>query len=87
MRLHVHYLNPSRPPEVRKCIEATIEHTLLDMFGSPENAKRAKDAFSRVRSPAMDWSRLFNQAVRTAGTRLTPTEVMAMKVTVRFDHE
>lgn len=85
MILRAHWINPTRPRDVRTCVEATIEHSLLDAFGGPEKAFRAREAFRKVRSPEMDWSRLFNQAIRNAGKNLTPSETDGMRVTVSFE--
>lgn len=84
-KLKAQWQNPTRPPEVRKAVEAAYEHYLLEFFSSAANAKSSQVSFRNGKNPYHDWIRA-NAGARMVSTRqLSATEQKTANFIVRIE--
>lgn len=87
MRLAVEWHGATRPIDERVRVETTIRDSILEFFGgSVEQAKRAKDTYTKQpRRPFLDWSRAVYHGHRAAKGYITPTEYSRLSFTATFE--
>lgn len=86
MRLSVHWVNATRPHDVRTQVELTYRDTLLEISNGVENAKRAYDhAKACPHHPLQDWHRFNQHALGTATRNLSPTETSMARFQIAFN--
>jgi hypothetical protein len=84
--LSVEWIGATRPPEVKTKVELTYRDALLDLFASPEKAKKAHDQFNACpHRPFQDWPRLSYYARRRAIQGLTANETRNASFRVSFE--
>lgn len=86
MKLCVHWVNATRPQDVRAQVELTYRNALLDIANGVEHVKRAFDhAKARPYYPLQDWGRFNRYAFRQAVRHLSPSESAAARFQITFD--
>lgn len=83
MRLIVHPLNLCRPADVRTRAALAARDALLDYFNGVENAHRARQIYSRVRT-SYEWSHALQLAFTAAAQGLSEKERNALKLVIKF---
>lgn len=86
MRLEVHWINATRPPEEKIRVEALYAGAVLEFYkGSVENAKHSYETYKKhPRHPFHDWPRSHYFAFQAAARGLSPWEKTHAKITTEF---
>ena len=87
MILSVTWVGATREPTQRTKVELTYRNALLELFHSPECAKKSHDYYvTHPQTPFQDWARFTHYAHSQAIRELTPCEKAVARFRVDFDN-